>query len=268
MNAFEWLGMLMRAAKTMVVLAGLGLALAGCATPPPASDPEGLAEFKQTNDPLEPANRVMYEVNTGLDTMILRPLAIGYTWAVPSFLRTRVHNVLSNLNSPVLLANDIMQTKPRRAGDTLMRFLINSTIGLGGMFDVADGWGYPYHDADFGETLALWGVSEGPYLFLPILGPGNPRDTSGYGVDIALDPLTWEPGGSVGWDIGYARYGATLVDTRAGLMGTLDKATEQALDPYATVRSLYRQHRQSEIDAVAADTRATTPAWYATPASH
>lgn len=255
----------MRAAKKTALLAALVMVLigpAGCATPPPASDPDALEDFRQTNDPLEPTNRVMFAVNAGLDTMFIRPLAIGYTWVVPVYLRNRVHNVLSNLNSPVLLANDIMQGKPRRAGDTLMRFVINSTFGVAGIFDVADGWGYKYHNSDFGETLALWGVPQGPYLFLPILGPGDPRDTSGYGVDVAIDPLTWVPSGQLGLDIGYARYGATLIDTRAGLLDSLDKAMDQALDPYATERSLYRQHRESEIEAVRADTRATPPPWH------
>jgi len=263
--------MRMGAVKNVVLLAsGLALAgLGGCATPPPASDPDAVAEFNQANDPLEPTNRVLYEVNTGLDTLVLRPLALGYTWVLPQFVRTGVHNVLNNLDSPVLLANDMLQTKPRRAGDTLMRFVINTTFGLGGIFDVATDWGYPYHDAGFGQTMALWGVPEGPYLFLPILGPGSPRDTSGYGVDVVLDPLTW-----VGLNnrtvatAGYIRYGVTLLDVRAGLFDSLDKATAQALDPYATERSLYRQHRDSEIEAVRADTRATTPAWFAAPATH
>jgi phospholipid-binding lipoprotein MlaA len=258
----------MRAVRTIVHLGAVGLVLAGfagCATPPPASDPDALADFQQTNDPWEPTNRALYAVNDGIDAVVVRPLAVGYTWVVPEFWRERVHNLLSNLTSPVLLANDMMQTKPRRAGDTLMRFVINSTFGVGGLFDVADGWGYPHHTADFGETLALWGVPEGPYLFLPILGPGNPRDSSGHGVDIALDPLTWVGNGAVVTDLGYARYGMTLLDVRAGLLDTLDKAKAQALDPYATLRSLYRQHRAAEIDAAQSDTRATVPAWYATP---
>jgi phospholipid-binding lipoprotein MlaA len=265
------LGMRMRALRTIAQLGMAGLVIAGpvgCATPPPASDPDAVADFKQTNDPLEPTNRALYAVNNGIDTILLRPLAIGYTWVFPSFVRQRVHNVLTNLNTPVLLANDMMQTKPRRAGDTFMRFVINSTFGVAGLFDVADGWGYPYHSADFGETLALWGVPDGPYLFLPILGPGNPRDSSGRGIDIALDPLTWVGNGTAMSDFTWARYGATLIDTRAGLLDTLDKATAQALDPYATVRSLYRQHRAAEIDAVRSDTRATVPAWYPPPDSH
>jgi phospholipid-binding lipoprotein MlaA len=258
--------MQMGGVRTLVLLGAAGLALAGvagCATPPPANDPDAVADFKETNDPLEPTNRALYAVNQGIDTVVLRPLALGYTWVVPSYVRDRVYNVLRNLNSPVLLANDMMQTKPRRAGDTLMRFVINTTFGVGGVFDVADGWGYPYHSADFGETLALWGVPEGPYLFLPVLGPGNPRDTSGYGVDVALDPLTWVGTSStLVTDLEYTRYGLTLVDTRAFLLDTLDKATAQALDPYATVRSLYRQHRAAEIEAVQSDTRATVPDWY------
>jgi phospholipid-binding lipoprotein MlaA len=253
----------MDAMKRLVLLGATGLILgmAGCATPPPASDPDAVADFNQTNDPLEPTNRVFYAVNNGLDAVLLKPLALAYTYVVPQFAQTGVHNALSNLNSPVLLANDMMQGKPRRAGDTLARFVINSTVGVAGLFDVATDWGYPYHTSNFGETLALWGVPEGPYLFLPILGPGNPRDSSGYGVDVALDPLSWVSGTAI-TDANYARYGLTLVDVRAGLFDSLDKATAQALDPYATVRSLYRQHREAEIAAAKADNRATTPGWY------
>ncbi len=258
----------MGAVRTMVLLGGVGLMLAGCATPPPASDPDAVADFQQTSDPLEPTNRVFDAVNNGIDAVVVKPLALGYQWAVPQFVRARVHNVLHNLDSPVLLANDIMQTKPRRAGDTLMRFVINSTVGVAGMFDVADGWGYPYHSADFGETMALWGVPAGPYLFLPILGPGGTRDSTGYGLDVALDPLTYVGKGAAVAALNYGRYGLTLLDVRVSLFDSLDKATAQALDPYATVRSLYRQHRDAEIEGVRSDTRATVPDWYAAPGTN
>ena len=102
-----------------------------------------------------------------------------------------LHNVLANIGTPVQLTNDMLEGKPRRAGDTTMRFLINTTVGVLGIFDVATKWGYPDHDADFGMTLANWGVPEGPFLFLPVLGPSDPRDAVGFGVDIALDPFTW-----------------------------------------------------------------------------
>ena len=145
----------------------------GCATPPPASDPDAVADFKETNDPLEPTNRVLYAINNGLDTVILRPVALAYRNVVPEPVRTGIHNVLSNLGTPVQLGNDILEAKPRRAGDTTMRFLINTTIGVVGIFDVAKELGYPNHDNDFGMTLALWGVPEGPFLFLPVLGPSR-----------------------------------------------------------------------------------------------
>ena len=256
-----------RAACLPILAAIVVLGVAGCATPPPASDPDAVADFNQTNDPLEPANRVFYAVNNGIEAVVLRPLAVGYRYAVPEVVRTHVHNVLTNLNSPVTLANDIMQAKPRRAGDTLMRFVINSTVGAAGIFDVASDWGYPDHSTDFGVTMALWGVPEGPFLFLPVVGPSNPRDASGFGVDIAIDPFTWVGNGSTVADLGYVRYGVTAVDTEARIQPDLDKAKASALDPYATFRSLYRQYRQSEIEQTRSDNRATVPDWFTAPAA-
>lgn len=253
-------------------LLALALAAAGCATPPPASDKAALADFKQTNDPLEPTNRVLYAINDALDGVILHPLAVGYINAVPSPVRRSVHNALSNLDTPVLLANDMMEGKPRRAGDTFMRFVINTTVGVGGFFDPATSFGYPAHDADFGITMALWGVPEGPFLYLPVLGPSDPRDAAGYGVDVGLDPFTWVGNGFLVSDLYIVRYGLTAVDVRSSLIPDLDKVKEQALDPYATFRSLYRQHRKAQIDAARNDNRETTPDWYpsppAAPAAH
>ncbi len=242
------------------------LLMFGCATKPPASDPDALADYEQTNDPLEPTNRVFYAVNNGIDRVILRPLAVAYRNAVPVVVRTHVHNVLSNVSSPVVLFSDMFQAKPRRAGDTFMRFLINSTVGVAGVFDLATDWGYPAHDADFGLTFALWGLPQGPFLFLPVLGPSSPRDASGFGVGIATDPLTWVGAGAAVTAAGASRFGATAVDARTAHLDDVDKIKAQALDPYATFRSLYRQHRQSQVDDIRADDRATVPAWFAQPA--
>jgi phospholipid-binding lipoprotein MlaA len=241
--------------------------LSGCAKPPPASDPEALAEFRETNDPLEPTNRVFYKVNNALDVVLLRPLAVGYT-KLPQQVQTHTHDVLANLGQPVVLFNDMLEGKPRRAGDTFMRFLLNSTLGIAGLFDVATGWGWPAHDADFGLTLAVWGVSDGPYLYLPVLGPSGPRDAAGFGTDIVLDPFTWIGQGYIVSDLGYARFGASAIDTRAQLLDPIDKVKAQALDPYATFRSLYRQHRQSQLDDIRSDTRATVPNWFPHAASN
>jgi phospholipid-binding lipoprotein MlaA len=255
------------------LLASLTLAallLSGCATRPPASDPDAVADYEQTNDPLEPTNRVFYAVNNGLDTVILRPAALAYRYVVPVPIRDGVHNVLSNIGSPVQLANDILEAKPRHAGDTTMRFLINTTVGVLGIFDVATKWGYPNHDSDFGMTMALWGVPEGPFLFLPILGPSDPRDAAGFGADIALDPFTWVGTGpnKPGWTaFKWSRQGLNAIDQRERVLDPIDQIKKTALDPYATFRSLYRQHRRAQIEDLRIDNRATVPAWFPQPVS-
>jgi phospholipid-binding lipoprotein MlaA len=239
--------------------------MAGCATRPPTSDPGALADFNETNDPIEPTNRVFYAINNELDTIILRPAAQAYVYIVPETVRMHTHNVLANLGNPVQLINDILETKPRRAGNTLMRLLVNTTIGVGGVFDVATGWGWPAHDSDAGMTLALWGLSDGPYLFLPILGPSNPRDATGFGIDYAADPTSWIGVGTTVDILKYSRAGIGALDARASVLDSLDKITQQALDPYATIRSLYRQHRQSQIDDARSADGATVPAWFPAP---
>jgi phospholipid-binding lipoprotein MlaA len=245
------------------------LSISACATKPPASDPDALAEYNQTNDPLEPTNRVFYAVNNGLDTVILKPVAKAYRYVVPEPVRTGVHNVLSNIGTPVQLTNDILEGKPRRAGDTTMRFLINTTVGVFGIFDFATGWGYPNHDADFGMTLASWGVPEGPFLFLPVLGPSDPRDASGFGIDFLFDPFTWIGGPhDTGFTVfNWTKFGLNAVDSRERVLDALDQIQKTALDPYATFRSLYRQHRHSQIEELRNDNRATVPAWFSQPAA-
>jgi phospholipid-binding lipoprotein MlaA len=239
--------------------------LSGCATPPPADNTAAVAEFKESNDPLEPTNRVMYQINDGIDTVLMRPLAQGYRAVTPQPVRDGIHNLLTNMGAPVVLANDMLQGKPRRAGDSFMRFLINSTIGIGGLVDVAKDLGYPYHDNGFGTTLALWGVDEGPFLFLPILGPSNPRDFVGFGADMAMDPWTWVGSGEGKTIFTWTRAGLGALDGRERVLDDVDSIKKTALDPYATFRSLYRQHRNAEITAVREDKRATPPNWFSQP---
>ena len=242
----------------------LGLALlcfAACAKQPPANDPEALADFRELNDPIEPTNRFFYRVNDTLDTYAFRPLAVAYRDVVPGAVRRRIHNVLSNFTAPARFANDVLAAKPRRAGNGLMRFLINTTAGAGGFFDVATDWGYPDHSSDFGLTLAIWGVDAGPFLFLPVIGPSNPRDTAGFGANVLLEPLTWATFGS-STAANIALYGVTAVDTRERLLDTVDNIKRGALDPYATFRSLYRQNRADEGAKAKQDLPATVPAWF------
>ena len=248
-----------RALLVAAALSGLG----ACATRPPASDVEATQEFNENNDPYEPANRVGFAISDGLDTYVLAPVARAYRYAVPGVIRRPIHNVLQNMTTPVLFINDVVQTKPRRAGDTFMRFVINTTAGVGGLFDVASDLGYPVHDNDFGTTLALWGVPEGPFLFLPVLGPSNPRDATGFGVDILMDPLTYAPSGHGLRTLSAVRIGVSAVDGRERVLDEIDSIKKTALDPYATFRSLYRQNRESTIEQVRTSDRATVPNWYA-----
>lgn len=249
----------MRSVLPRLLLAATLLGFGACASKP--ADQLAQQEADDANDPLEPTNRFFYRVNDGLDTYILRPVAVAYRDVVPGAVRRPIHNVLANMSSPVVFTNDVLEAKSRRAGTTMMRFILNTTVGIGGLFDVATDLGYPQHDADFGVTLALWGVGSEPFLFLPVLGPSNVRDATGFGADIAIDPLTWASfGGSK--TLGYARFGLGAVDARERVIDTVDSVKKTALDPYATFRSLYRQNRASEIDKVRNDNGATVPAWF------
>jgi phospholipid-binding lipoprotein MlaA len=246
----------------LVITAVLFGSLGGCATPPPANDPDAIADFTETNDPLEPANRAMYAFNNGLDIVIMRPAAKAYRLLVPSLVRGGIHNVLSNLGTPVQLGNDILQGKPHRAGDTTMRFLINTTVGVLGIFDFAADWGYLDHDSDFGMTLALWGLPEGPFLFLPVFGPSDPRDAVGLGVSAAMDPFTWVGQGAAVRALDWSRFAMNGLDQRERHLDDIDSIKKTALDPYATFRSLYRQHRHAQIDDARNDRHATIPLWF------
>jgi len=238
-----------RLSAALLAVTLIGGALAGCATRPPADDPEALEEFQATNDPIEPWNRAMYDVHQAIDTVALRPVAVGYRAVVPQPVRQGVSNALSNLRSPVILVNDALQGETERFYTTLTRFLLNSSIGLGGLFDVAKEIGLPPHTEDFGQTFAVAGVEEGPYLFIPVLGPSNPRDLLGFAAGIAADPFTWLTYGNsdLADTLGYIRTGTTVVSTREGLLDTLDEVERTSLDPYATLRSAYRQQRARAI---------------------
>lgn len=237
------------------------LLFGGCAATPPADDPGAQADAREQNDPIEPANRVFYAINDGLDTYLLRPLAVGYR-RVPEAIRTPAHNLLSNLGTPAGFANEVLQAHPRKAGDLMMRFVINTTAGVGGLFDVAAKVGYPDHDTDFGLTLASWGVGAGPFLFLPVLGPTNPRDAGGFAGQFGLDPLTYATfAGSA--TLGGSRAGLSAIDTRERYIDQVDQIKRGALDPYATFRSLYRQHRADEVENARKDAAPTVPAWFA-----
>ena len=198
------------------------------------------------NDPFEPFNRAMFSFNGQVDQYALKPVALGYRAVTPKFFRTGVSNVLSNLNAPVVFANDVLQVAPSRAGTTLARFGINSTIGVVGIFDVAKGMGLEKHSEDFGQTLGRWGVGAGPYLVLPLLGPSSVRDGVGGVVDVAFQPLNYaEFDGDDA--VRVTRTVLTVVSAREANIEALDSLAATAIDPYVTFRSTYTILRESAV---------------------
>jgi phospholipid-binding lipoprotein MlaA len=204
----------------------------------------GPARAQSDDDPLEPMNRVFFEFNRIMDGLLLEPAARIYRGVTPQFFRDAVNNFLDNLNTPVVLANDILQGEPYRAERTLGRFMLNTIMGVGGLVDVGGLLGMPErHNEDFGQTLAIYGVGEGPYLVLPLLGPSNPRDTFGFVVDFAFDPMTYV----APRDIALARFGTDLLAFREQNIEAFDELKRSSIDLYAATRTLARQLRASEI---------------------
>ncbi|HET8729360.1 MAG TPA: VacJ family lipoprotein [Alphaproteobacteria bacterium] len=224
-----------------IIAAAVALSLGACAsTRPEAAEGYGA---DTVNDPLEPVNRAVFKFNDAVDTVIIRPVATVYDEVVPSPVQQGVTNFLTNLRMPIVFANQLLQGDWTGAEVAGTRFFLNTTLGLGGFIDIAAYKDLQYEPEDFGQTLGVWGVGEGPYLVLPILGPSNPRDALGFVVDAAADPVR----SVAGEDFTYGRTGATIVDQRQQTLTTTDDLKRSSIDYYATVRSLYRQYRQAQI---------------------
>lgn len=204
-------------------------------------------EEEDVNDPLEPMNRAIFGFNNAVYDFLLTPLADAYNTVVPETPREAVSNLLDNWQSPVVFANDLLQLEFRRALETLTRFVINTTLGMGGINDAAGGLGLERHDEDFGQTLGAWGVGEGFYLVLPLLGPSNPRDALGIVADSYLHPAGYYFDNVDKEDIGLGiTIGSGFVEY-AGIVDDLEQVRKTSVDYYAAVRSLYRQRRKTEI---------------------
>lgn len=203
--------------------------VSGCASSQP-SNPK---------DPWEGFNRAMFQINDALDTVVIRPAAVVYDNVLPSPVKTGVGNFFSNLGDLGNAANNLLQGKPQAALNDLVRFAFNSTWGLLGVLDVASEAGLPKHDEDFGQTLAVWGVGDGPYLVLPLFGGHNLRDTAALPVDYYSNPTTYVEGDAAK----YSFKAAEIVVKRAELLPA-DRATEgQIIDKYAQMRDVYFQRR-------------------------
>lgn len=216
--------------------------LAGCATAPNA----------EVSDPIEGVNRGIFKFNNVVDNVILEPAAKGYKAAVPKRARVGVRNVLHNLKSPTIIANDVLQGNFTGAGNDLTRFLANTLLGFGGLVDVAGSEGVKYKEEDFGQTLAVWGAGNGPYLMLPLLGPSTLRDTTGLVVDSYTDPLNMWLKNTDRDGAFYTRVAVSTVDKREELLDVLADLKKNSVDHYAALRSAYVQRRAALVNDKAA----------------
>ncbi|WP_291792274.1 VacJ family lipoprotein [Candidatus Thioglobus sp.] len=191
-------------------------------------------------DPFEETNRSIYEFNESLDSNVLEPVSRAYKNNIPEAAQKGIGNFLGNLADVSTLANQILQFKPIESAETLARILVNTTIGLGGLFDVASDMGLITEDEDFGQTMAVWGVEQGPYVVLPLLGPSTVRDGIGTYVDLT------SPANMVGEidEVGVSVI--NVVDKRVDLLPITD-ILDQSDDPYITMRSSYLQKRNNDI---------------------
>src|SRR5260221_7206645 len=212
----------------------IAMLLSGCAQR--NAEPVVSAALDQPHDPLEPVNRQIFEFNQFLDRILLKPLAQGYVAVLPDEGRDVLRRVLDNMKEPTVFFNNALQGEFERAGVTVGRLAINTTVGLVGIIDVAKDVGLKRQPADFGQTLYTWGVPSGPYLILPVLGPANPRDAIGAGSGSYADPLSLMARIRGFEELSIGRFVADGVDQRARVLDVLDDLPKNYLDVYAQLR--------------------------------
>jgi phospholipid-binding lipoprotein MlaA len=239
-----------RARRSVCLLAGyLGVALVAGAPITSAAQVAAnptTAPANRNADPWQRENRVGYAVQGKLDHYLIHPLSRVYRWLTPGPIGRGIHNVLVNLSEPAALLNDLLQFRLKRAATPAARLVVNSTVGILGLVDVAGRYGLQHHDNEFGVTLGRYGFHSGPYLYLPMIGPSTVRDLVGGGVDFVLNPLHW-----FGYPVGYpdeARFAVGGLDQQVSTEADLNALLSTAVDPYAALRSAYLQHKQGEID--------------------
>jgi phospholipid-binding lipoprotein MlaA len=217
----------------LLVAAIVALSLSACAS------------FKTAapGDPLEPINRGIFSFNNTFDHYLFKPIAKGYDTVVPGPVKTGVSNAFQNVADVQSIVSDVVQLKPAKLGDDLGRVLLNSTIGLGGIFDLATPMGIERGDEDFGQSFGYWGIGAGPYLMLPFMGPTSLRDVVGRGIDGQIDPVGFVSSVPVRNSL----QGLRVVDARVGLFPAEALMNQAALDRYTFLRSAYLQRRESQV---------------------
>ncbi len=222
------------------------LLICGCSSNPKDIALNSNLSSPSIDDPFETVNRVTFSFNSIFDKTIIRPTALVYRGVVPGFMRNRITYSLNNLSMPVTAVNNLLQGEISKAGIASSRFIINSTIGLLGLFDPASSFGLVAENEDFGQTLAVWGVPSGPYIVLPFLGPSSPRDFTGLLSTSLIDPMYQIGSSSNQTAFRNYRMGVGVVDFRSQNIEIFDDLQNNSLDYYAAVRSFYNQSRESQ----------------------
>jgi len=221
-----------------VIRTGLLLAMAGSM----AACASGEVVSPSEADPWESPNRAIYKFNNVIDRAVMRPIAIGYRAIMPTFAERGVTNFSKNLTTPRSALNNFLQGKPRQGLSDVARFLFNSTLGVAGLFDIASSGGLEVYDEDFGQTLAVWGVPDGPFVYVPLLGPFTLRDALALPVNVYSDLLIHYDDSSVRDRL----YGLRVIDLRSRAL-TVDRLLEGSKDPYLTIRESYLQNRKFQV---------------------
>jgi phospholipid-binding lipoprotein MlaA len=207
----------------------------------------GATEPAEPSDPAEETNRRIFGFNLTVDHAVTKPVATAYKVDVPVEMQHGVHNFVTNLSEPSVLINDVLQGNLKRAVNTTGRFLLNTTVGVAGLFDAAATLGMPHHPADFGQTFGVWGLQPGPAVQLPLMGSSNVRDSVGSVLGIVFNPLSVLPGGAA-IAVTTANAGAGAVDGRASVLAASDDLEKHSLDYYATLRSVAAQRRAALVE--------------------
>lgn len=200
----------------------------------------------EDTDPFEAFNRCIFELNLGIDYILIEPIAWAYKEVVPEYVRTRIGYILRNLNEPIILANNLLQGELEDGRNTIWRFIFNSTLGVAGIFDVSTDLGIPYKKEDLGLTFASWGVEPGPYLVLPVLGPSTVRDAWGRLGDFIFDPVNWLTFGLQS----SSKTCVQILDAKTDNIEIADDIKKNAIDHYASIRTWYTERRNSLMTAV------------------
>jgi phospholipid-binding lipoprotein MlaA len=230
----------------IAVAMGLSVFAAGCAST--GTQEAQYVGGEQIQDPIEGFNRGVFAVNEAVDKAVIEPVARGYRYVTPKPVRQGVRNFLRNLKSPIIMGNQLLQGDLEGFGNASARLFINTLLGVGGIFDIADWGGIPYEPEDFGQTLAVWGVGHGPYVVIPLLGPSSVRDGTGMLVDSFVDPVRiYMFNHDLEW-LHYTRLGVSAIDQREELLDVIDDLRSNSFDYYAAIRSAYYQRRQALVN--------------------